>query len=196
MQTEAYLSAARCPPTLVPQAFGLWEIQRRERPPQEPAGATFRLLVGADHQTALCRMTEATLHQESGEVVMEDSLQELRRHMPVWLAARGRVLVTGLGLGCVVRGLLASPHVSHIDVIEIDRDILRIVGAEFSGNPRVRLIHDDALTCELPEGRWDIAWHDSTAMRAARRYRSCTSSCSTGSGTSVPCEAPGCCRAW
>jgi hypothetical protein len=59
------------------------------------------------------------LEQDDGrvyEVVMEDSPRELRRHLPIWMHAHGRVLVTGLGLGCVVRGLLASPHVEYIDV--------------------------------------------------------------------------------
>ena len=59
------------------------------------------------------------------------------RHLPIWLSARGRVLVTGLGLGCVVRGLLASTCVTHVDCIEIDRYICLVVGEEFPGrSPR------------------------------------------------------------
>ena len=92
---------------------------------------------------------------------MEDSRLELSRHLPIWLAARGRVLVTGLGLGCAVRGLLASPAVEHVDVVEIDPDIIRIVGAEFAEDPRVNLIHGDALTVNFfPGTRWGYAWHD------------------------------------
>jgi hypothetical protein len=153
-----FLRAARCPSSLAPQEFGLWTIEKRYRPQQEPAGAIFNLTVGGDVQTALRRMTEATMHAD-GEVVMEDGLIELRRHLPIWLSARGRVLVTGLGLGCVVRGLLASSRVDHIDVVELDRNILEIVGAEFQSNPRVTLIRGDALTCDIA-GSWDFAWHD------------------------------------
>lgn len=159
-RTGVYLHAARCPPTLEPQTFGLWTIEHRERPPGEPAGAIFAALCGGDRQTVLSRVTEATMHLESGEVVMDDSLMELRRHLPIWLAAHGRVLITGLGLGCVVRGLLASPAVERIDVIELDREILERVGGEFAGNERVRLHHGDALTCKMPGRRWDFAWHD------------------------------------
>jgi hypothetical protein len=36
---------------------------------------------------------------------MNDFPQELKKHLDFVLRARGRVLVTGLGLGCVVRGL-------------------------------------------------------------------------------------------
>lgn len=92
---------------------------------------------------------------------MEDSPRELRRHLPVLLAARGRVLVSGLGLGCVVRGLLSLPEVEHVDVVEIDRNVLRLTGAEFSDHPRVTLHLGDALRIRWPRRtRWDFAWHD------------------------------------
>ena len=160
MRDRHYLQAARCPPSLTPRSFGLWTIEKRLRPADEPAGGMFRLLVGGDQQTALCRVTEATMHLPGGEIVMEDSLIELRRHLPIWLVAHGRVLVTGLGLGCVVRGLLASRDVEHVDVIEIDRGILEHVGEEFRGNDRVVLHHGNALNCKMPGTRWDFAWHD------------------------------------
>lgn len=69
------------------------------------------------------------------------------------------MLATGLGLGCVVRGLLINPDVDHIDVIELDHRLIRIVGAEFAGNPRVTLHHGNALKVPL-DGHWDFAWHD------------------------------------
>jgi len=92
--------------------------------------------------------------------VMDDTATELRRHLPIWLAASGRVLITGLGLGCVVRGLLTSPRVEHIDVIEIDDGILRAIGAEFAGE-RVTLHFCDAFEFDTSlYGSWDFAWHD------------------------------------
>lgn len=152
----AFLEAARAP-TVLPQTFGLWTIERIEADwlLEDPAFAW----VGWPTFTVLKRVTEATQHLDAGEVVMEDTLRELSRHLPIWLAAHGRVLVTGLGLGCVVRGLLASPLVEHVDVVEIDSGILRVVGSEFVGIERVSLHHGDALTIDLP-GRWDFAWHD------------------------------------
>lgn len=160
MKHRTFLEAAACPESLAPQTFGLWTIERRLAPAEERAAAAFRRLCPSGRQTALCRVTEATMHLGSGEVVMDDSLLELRRHLPIWLQASGRVLNTGLGLGCVVRGLLASDRVEHIDVIEIDRDVLERVGAEFAGNPRVSLHHGNALTCKMPAKHWDFAWHD------------------------------------
>jgi spermidine synthase len=98
---------------------------------------------------------------------MEDSRRELRKHLPIWMKARGRVLVTGLGLGCVVRGLLASRDVDRIEVVEIDYDIARIIGAEFAGarglaGQAVEIHVGDAREIDeswLP-GKFDAAWHD------------------------------------
>lgn len=164
MTPDDFIEAARVPRTLEPQEFGLWTIQRIDAssPLCETVwGEPDNPLLGFPDYTLLHQLTDATLHQPPGEVVMEDSLHELRRHMPIWLAAHGRVLITGLGLGCVLRGLLASTRVEHVDVVEIDSDIIRIVGLEFVGNPRVTIHHGDALRFQWPEGtRWDCAWHD------------------------------------
>lgn len=154
MTPQDFMQAARVPETLKPQSFGdFWTIARRKVSDREIG------IVGWPTQTLLHKLTWASLHIEPGEVVMEDSSRELRKHLPIWLAAKGRVLVTGLGLGCVVRGLLASPSVEHIDVVELDKDILRVVGEEFKGTRRVSLHHGDALKIDIP-GDWDFAWHD------------------------------------
>ena len=45
--------------------------------------------------TFLKHMTLATLHLD-GETVMEDSLPELRKHLPIWMHAEGRYWSPGL----------------------------------------------------------------------------------------------------
>lgn len=168
MTPRDYIAAARVPHALRPQTFGLWTIQRlpaRVAVTSESAKnveiSMGPRLVGFPDYTLLRRHTLACEMGKPTEVVMEDSRRELRKHLPIWLAARGRVLVTGLGLGCVVRGLLAKPEVEHVDVVEIDGGILRVVGAEFRDSNRVTLIHGDALETTLsPGSRWDFAWHD------------------------------------
>lgn len=161
MNPRDYLEAARVPRTILPQEFGLWNIQRLAAGGQIINSSERAMHVercGWPDYTLLRRVTEATMHT-LGEIVMEDSAFELRKHLPIWMAARGRVLVTGLGLGCVVRGLLAKPNVDEIDVVEIDDGILRVIGPEFAKNPRVNLHHGDAMKIELP-GSFDFAWHD------------------------------------
>lgn len=166
MTPGEFLAAARVPETLAPQTFGLWRIERHHLASIPGLLPTARHAlfaeIGAQSFTALRRVTLLQMHLTNhGEVVMEDTVRELRRHLPIWLAARGRILITGLGLGCVVRGLLASPRVELIDVVELDRDVLRVVGAEFERDPRVRLHLGDALTFgRRTSETWDFAWHD------------------------------------
>lgn len=147
-----FINAARVPDHIQAQEFFPWSIVRRKSP---DIG-----LLGFETQTLLCRWNWASLHQEHGEIVMDDSLPELRRHLPIWMAAKGRVLKTGLGLGCVVRGLLIKPEVEHIDVVEIDERIITICGAEFADNPRVTIHHADAHEFDFHGLSWDYIWHD------------------------------------
>jgi hypothetical protein len=169
MTPDDYVQAARVPESLKPQTFGPWTIRRWKRSDFDTRKLSlvgqFELQealqrIGFDNYTLLCRVSWRTLHlKDESEVVMEDSKEELRKHLPIWLNARGRVLVTGLGLGCVVRGLLAKPEVEHITVVEIDKSILRIVGHEFRFNRRVTLVHCDAFNFQ-PSGQFDYGWHD------------------------------------
>lgn len=166
------IAAMRADAVVAPQEQIPWHIKRVEH-----SRAAFRghpglyewhcLEYGYDrypdlpgHTTCLYRWTDATLHQDHGECVMSDDPRELRKHLPILLKAEGRVLVTGLGLGCVVRGLLACPGVGWIDVVEIDRRIIDMVAPSIE-DVRVDIHHGDALTLDWPAGsRWDFAWHD------------------------------------
>jgi hypothetical protein len=103
---------------------------------------------------------EYTQLRVNGSQWMSDTPDELRDCHSILCRARGRVLVNGLGLGCVVRGLLAKPIVEHVDVVEIDPDVIALVGPHYAG-PRCTIHHADAFAIEWPNGtRWDCAWHD------------------------------------
>ena len=100
------------------------------------------------------------VHNRRG-VVMSDTdaeildMADLFYHKP-----HGRVLVNGLGLGCVVSGLLALSGVTHLDVVEIDADVIDLVGGQLTDS-RLTIHHADAFTVRWPTGTtWDCAWHD------------------------------------
>lgn len=97
---------------------------------------------------------------KGGETVMADNPIELRKHLAFALAARGRVLVTGLGLGCVLRMLQCNPRVTHITVVEVCEHVIRLVWPHTS-HDRVELVQADArkYVAETAE-RFDCAWHD------------------------------------
>jgi hypothetical protein len=172
MKPDDYIEAARVPLSLRPQVFGLWMIERVWAEDMQRRNAHLSVFhqalaansfarVGFPSYTLLWRTSWSTLHLSNhGDLVMEDSRPELRKHLPIWMNAHGSVLITGLGLGCVVRGLLASKKVDHITVVEIDKQILRVVGHEFRSNHRVELIHGDALNFYPGRRKFDFGWHD------------------------------------
>lgn len=107
-----------------------------------------------------CQTLATALEHNRGECVMNTTPAELRKHLQFILKARGRVLVTGLGLGCVVRGLLAHGQCDSIDVIERSPDVIHLCGASVA-DPRVRIRCTDALDfARHTQERWDFAWSD------------------------------------
>ncbi len=78
----------------------------------------------------------------------------------------GSVLITGLGLGMVVEGMLASAApapVSSVTVLEQSGDVIGLVAphlqAEFGD--RLTIVQADAFTWQPGESeRFDTVWHD------------------------------------
>lgn len=162
---DAILQAMRA--DCVPAGIsGLWEVKRGLVVGTEHERRMFQLknnfpsceFPPPDTYTYLLRWTLATQHKSHGELVMNDFPGELKKHLDFVLKAGGRVLVTGLGLGCVVRGLLAHGRVSTIDVIERDPDVIKLCAGSVE-SPKVRIIQADARDWS-PDGQYDFGWHD------------------------------------
>lgn len=110
--------------------------------------------------TFLHNMNAAYLGNDLGECVMEDTPHELRTHLDFALKARGRVLISGLGLGCVVRGVLCNQDVEEVVVLERDQRILDSVLPHMPDDPRLKVEHECALRYASFNDRYDFAWHD------------------------------------
>lgn len=96
----------------------------------------------------------------NGAMWMSDTPDEIRNARIPLACATGRVLINGLGLGCVLAGLLSKESVTHIDVVEINPDVMTLVGPYFK-DPRVKFHLADAFTIQWRKGvSWDYAWHD------------------------------------
>lgn len=94
-------------------------------------------------------------------LVMSDTRDEYRDHVEAIRMANGRVLIHGLGLGCYLKAVLNRETVEHVDVVEKSQDVIDFVGPYFTDDPRLNLIHADALEYRWPPGtRWDCVWHD------------------------------------
>lgn len=139
---------------------GLWQVHKKKYDEAMAVICTMKRskIVTAGNYTILTRKTYATLNTD-GECVMEDTVPELQTHLNFVRRAKGDVLVTGLGLGCIVRGLLCKPDVTHITVIERDEHVLKLVLPYMPNDQRLHVVHADAAKVIVQEP-FDYAWHD------------------------------------
>ena len=93
--------------------------------------------------------------------MMSDTPAEIDDHLDFIYRAKGRCLLNGLGLGVVLKALLAKPEVIHIDVVENNQDVINLVWNTYKYGNRVTLYHANAYTIQWDKGTtWDCAWHD------------------------------------
>jgi hypothetical protein len=102
-----------------------------------------------------------------GQLWMSDTTAEQRDHMDplyeMWRYDAKRVLVNGLGLGMIVNAALALPSVEHIDVVEIDERVAKLVGQHYEKSGRVTVHVADAyeqMRRWPANTHWDVGWSD------------------------------------
>ncbi len=103
-----------------------------------------------------------------GTLMMSDTFDEmLDHHEPLSWSKLGpgtTVLVAGLGLGVVVRGMLLHPNIEKVVVLEISADVIELIGNRwlldlFPGRLEIRCC--DALEYRPPKGEtFTAAWFD------------------------------------
>lgn len=137
-----------------------------------------RFHIGADH---LGNMLESI---KTGRGTRNGTYTGLYRSSHLWMsdtdaeaadhydAARqidrrgGRILIGGLGLGMILRAALLTPTVTHVDVVEIDEDVVALVGPHYQAmaaehGKTLTIHHADLYAIKWPAGtRWDVAWFD------------------------------------
>lgn len=93
--------------------------------------------------------------------VMSDTPAEINDHISFIMKAHGRCLINGLGIGMVLKAIAAKDEVTHIDVVELEQDVINLVWPSYANNPKITLHHADAYEIEWPKGtKWDCIWHD------------------------------------
>ena len=101
----------------------------------------------------------------------------------------GEVLITGLGLGLVAEAMLrpAESRVSHITIVELSPDVIRLIEPYLHSryHGKIEIIEADAFTWEPPrKQRFTVGWHDiwpdphtpenlEEMARLEEQYRSC-----------------------
>lgn len=131
----------------VEDGIQLWRLQQTGRVGPKP-GETYTRLI----------------RDKAYDPMMSDTPDEIWDLVGVYLALKefwvSHVLINGLGLGVVLKMALAQPHIQHIDVVEIEPDVIKLVAPSYD-DPRVQIHQADAYTIAWPKGYgWSLAWHD------------------------------------
>ena len=138
---------------LPPGASGPWTLETFVVP--ERSFANFRLEMAG---RGISPGTYTRLCKSGTGVFMSDTPAEWRDCAYFVQQADGAVLISGLGLGMVVKALLAKATVTHVTVLENDPDVIALV-APYYADERLRVVEADAFAWKADRA-FDWAWHD------------------------------------
>lgn len=136
---------------------GDWAVERFAVTPEDAARQRVRSIFSGRH-TPVGSYTKLT---RNGLIIMSDTPDEMRDHISFRHAARGHVLVNGLGLGMVIEMVIGQ--VQRITVVEKSEDVISLVAPHYLAKypDKVEIIHADAYEFGLPKGiRFNAVWHD------------------------------------
>lgn len=138
---------------------GSWSVRRFSVSDRESKMTQFQAMQHGRGHVPPGTYTE--LRHERRGVIMSDTPDEMRDHQEfVWRAA-GNILINGLGLGMALASILKKPEVKGVTIIEVDRDVIALVGPSFAGDRRVAIINADAFLWQPPKGeQYNVVWHD------------------------------------
>lgn len=115
---------------------------------------------------ALCCPGRFAILGINGETMMSDTPMERATNLEAVRAARGRVLIAGLGLGMVAHPIARKPEVSEVVIVEKNPDVIRLVAPTLPSN--IRVVPGDIADFLAKEGkpapacrqRFDAVWLD------------------------------------
>ena len=91
---------------------------------------------------------------------MSDTPDEMKDHARFVREATGHVLINGLGIGMVLKNVLAKESVCTVTVNEISEEVIKMVAPHYSCEC-LTINHADAFTWKPAKGiKFDSIWHD------------------------------------
>lgn len=92
------------------------------------------------------------------QIVMSNTPAEMLDAEPFMKAAKGHVIITGLGLGIVPEIIAKKRSVLSITIVELSRDVIALTGPQIRSK-KVRIVNGNAFDY-VPDRDYDVAWHD------------------------------------
>ena len=100
---------------------------------------------------------------------MSDSPQEMFLQYDAYKAAKGRVLVGGLGLGMYASMIANKKEVIEVIVVEIDKDIIKLCKPK---NKKIKIINEDIWKfAKNNKEKFDYIYIDTYYSTGAMEYK-------------------------
>lgn len=142
---------------------GPWQITKFSVTKEQAKAHWFRSAMSGQGERAVDAGHYTKLEHEQRGVIMSDTPAEIRDHWEIYHKATGHVLINGLGLGVIAVACLKKPEVDKVTIIEIDPDVIALVGPHLKKQfgKRVEIIQESAFDYQPPKGiRYGAVWHD------------------------------------
>jgi len=139
---------------------GAWEVSHFKVSKEDAKWSMLRASMGSGGARDYVPEGSYTYLKRNGSTIMSNTPSEMNDFAHFTRIAEGDILVNGLGLGCVIKVLLAKPEVKRIVVIEQSTDVIKLISPHFK-DERLTIINADAYEYLPPKGeKYDYVWHD------------------------------------
>lgn len=143
---------------------GNWRVVKLTVSKADADFAAMRAMAGSSMGRGIVREGEVITQLLRGNtVVMSDTMDEIRDHWGVAHAARGRVLIAGLGLGVVVQACCEKDSVEHVTVIDKSPDVIKLTGGIYQERygDKLTIVEADIFEWKPPKGdEYGAVWFD------------------------------------
>lgn len=139
---------------------GNWKVQRYTVTDKDLGIYNLRLIRDGQYRRILPPGTYTRLLCGSA-TVMSDTPAEAHEHLRLYRAAKGKILLNGLGLGFCLSAILRKEGVESVTVIEKAPEVIALCAAPYLSDKRVNIIQADALEWRPSTGvKYNVVWHD------------------------------------
>jgi hypothetical protein len=94
-----------------------------------------------------------------GQTIMSDTWMERRTNEPFVEAARGDVLIAGLGIGMVLLDVQDKDNVTSVTVVEKEQEVIDLIEDQLPLRSKVMIVNDDIFTYRTDK-RFDTIYFD------------------------------------
>lgn len=139
---------------------GPWSVKRFEISQTDAIICSLKALASPLRRGQIAPGIYTKLVHANRGIVMSDTPDEMMDHVEFVKHATGHVMIAGLGLGMVLKAVLAKPDVTRVTIVELDPNVIDLVSPHYR-DLRLTIVQGSIFDFKPPKGtRYDAVWFD------------------------------------